>query len=947
MTVLKGVLKNAFGEIMPNHTIVLVSLKSTQTVLNTVISEIQTDSDGAYEKNIYQGRYQVEIYKDGQQKTTVGIMVIYADSPSADINTFLTLPGESEITPEALAQFIEIKNLAVQASDAAKISENNAKSYSESASSDRAVVEQKAAQVSSDADEVSANKDSAAASASSAKQSADDSLSSKQAAKASEDNSKQSETNAKASEDAAKNYASASQLPVRLAVATKHGVKNDEVFISGDSSLSGKKVIYDGESSKSYYLPEIPSSETFVSISGGVLTTSAKTYDVSLKSAQMEFWDRTNFTFPKGFTLTEKNQVVASDGIIYRWNGNYPKTVQAGSTIKTSGDISDITWIPIGAGIFDPQYKNPFSGQTDSINQAFNKVFTRLVFASDFGVGRGGDESDYLYALSVAISNATVPLHVVFPKTISRVGSQILSGATGNGRSYYPSYLQRNWGDLSDVGWFSIYRTSNPITLDMSGFTLKLNDGLRVGSFDPTTGSKFDPPAGDFYNTDYQATPGYLVKVYRANNVRVFRGTTDNTLETVIFGGRYGDAGYQSNQYNWWINQSSGFEMYGHTGKGSANDIIYVGETGGDFSIGDTNQMKGSYFKRCTFQDAGRNIISYTGGYNCVFEDCETWRAGNNAYGINGKGSGPASCLDVESEGGKIGRLTFLRCKFMHGGDVAVVGGFNNKSDITNVQFIDCIMHCETGSYAFINYARNCTLKGCTIYGGVSLDTSSKQEPTKLIDCTFYNRVDNKYIKNFAISGKTNSMIDCTVFYEIPDTVVDASLAIFNLSAYDQVIGGVGSKSKIENLRIIISGNSNNIGHSDMGSIDFFSKASIIVEAGGLTGSKPLGFYLQNSSASSDGLCAIGSSLVHFGVASAMYNQPNTNVYYDKSVKIRDVSKVVPNIDRQLNLGGRGSSFGTVWAADGIMMTKPDGTTSRVRVNNSDQIEVVRDTDSQ
>jgi len=278
MTVLKGVLKNAFGEVMPHHTIVLVSLKSTQTVLNTVISEIQTDENGSYEKNIFQGRYQVEIYKDGQQKTTVGVMVIYADSPSADINTYLTLPGESEITPEALAQFIELKNMASTSADAAKISENNAKS----------------------------SETNAASSESSAKQSSDSALDSKTNAKTSEDNAKSSETAAKQSEDKSESYrdevvaardivvSSASDVETNKNLAKQYAdeakesaesinttnfVKSDDLS-STDESKGASLVMYNDGETLAQKIAQLINGDAYYSFPGIMISALKMSFDI-------------------------------------------------------------------------------------------------------------------------------------------------------------------------------------------------------------------------------------------------------------------------------------------------------------------------------------------------------------------------------------------------------------------------------------------------------------------------------------------------------------------------------------------------------------------------------------------------------------------------------------------------------------------------------------------
>ncbi|WJZ70094.1 tail spike protein [Pantoea phage PA-1] len=578
-------------------------------------------------------------------------------------------------------------------------------------------------------------------------------------------------------------------------------------------------------------------------------------------------------------------------------------------------------------------YQNPSSSVSELVKNSLDKLNVRLIYAADFGVKTdSSDNADALWNLGQFISNATVPLYVIFPKGVSLVGSQQFAGATGQGYSYRPSYFSRAWGDASDMGWFSVHRTNNNITLDMSGWTLKMNSGMRHGSFDPVTGSVYNPSSLPFRNFDYQASQGYLCKIYKAPNTLVLNGTTDFSVSTVVWGGNFGDAGYQAASYNWWINQSSGFVMIGHTAQSSAMDGLYVGESGDSFSPGDTTQIKGSYFKGCVLQDCGRNILSYTGGANAVFEDCEFWRAGNNATGIGGHGSGPASCIDVEAEGGKILNLKFHRCKMMHGGDVSVVGGYAQPYDVTGVVFEDCIMHCQTGTQAFINYARNCLLKNCIVYGGISLDTGTKQDPTKVINCTFYNRVDGTYITNFALSGITNQFENCTVFYEIPSAALP-DMVIFNLSGYQPLSGGYGGMAKMKNLRVILSGNSNNITHSDMGGFSYFSDCSIMVEADGVTGSKNLGIYMLDSRPSMDGLAVSGSSLVNFG--GAMVNQPGTSIYWDSANRIPAPATISPQIDGAEGLGVRGVEFSRLYSKAGVFTRSPNGTLYQLSVNDS------------
>jgi hypothetical protein len=142
---------------------------------------------------------------------------------------------------------------------------------------------------------------------------------------------------------------------------------------------------------------------------------------------------------------------------------------------------------PDGGGLVG--YQNPQSKIVETLKIALDKINARLIYAVDFGVKTdGSDNADALWELGQFISNATEPLYVIFPHGTSLVGSQEFAGVYGLGYSYRPSYQSRLWSDPSAMGWFSVSQTSQKIILDMSGWTLKLNDGLKVGAYNPATG---------------------------------------------------------------------------------------------------------------------------------------------------------------------------------------------------------------------------------------------------------------------------------------------------------------------------------------------------------------------------------------------------------------------------------------------------------------------------
>lgn len=278
-------------------------------------------------------------------------------------------------------------------------------------------------------------------------------------------------------------------------------------------------------------------------------------------------------SFEGGATLTLPNQVLRykATGEYYRWDGDFPKDIPENSNPGNAGGVGLGAWVSVGdaslrsdlstdGGASLSGYKNPKSLVSETVKLALDKINIRIIFAEDFGVKTdSSDNAEALWALGQYLSSSTEPLYVVFPSGVSLVGSQQLAGASGLGYSYRPSYQSRSWSDPSAMGWFSVAQTNQKIILDMSGWTLKLNDGLKVGAYDPVTGNPASDVVSETPDANYLASTGYLIKIYLAPNVEIKNGTTDGNLVNLQWGGKYGNTGYQVPAYNMWVNQSEGF----------------------------------------------------------------------------------------------------------------------------------------------------------------------------------------------------------------------------------------------------------------------------------------------------------------------------------------------------------------------------------------------------
>lgn len=140
-------------------------------------------------------------------------------------------------------------------------------------------------------------------------------------------------------------------LTNKQAVARHFGVKqSDVVYFSPGVPLTGYKVIYDKESQRAYSLPaDIGSGVTAVSLSpAGVLVHSASNVDLGALAITREEYVTLSGSFDTGVTVNAKNELVIFTDGKYRWDGELPKEVPAGSTPVSTGGVSNGAWRPIG-----------------------------------------------------------------------------------------------------------------------------------------------------------------------------------------------------------------------------------------------------------------------------------------------------------------------------------------------------------------------------------------------------------------------------------------------------------------------------------------------------------------------------------------------------------------------------------------------------------------------
>lgn len=553
-----------------------------------------------------------------------------------------------------------------------------------------------------------------------------------------------------------------------------------------------------------------------------------------------------------------------------------------------------------------------------------------VVRASDYGVTTDdADNADALYALGQYISNATEPLYVIFPKGVSLVGSQQLAGAVGAGYSWRPSYLARTWEDASATGWFSVNNTNLAHVLDMRGWTLKLNAGMRLGAYNPVTGAVAPDQTTETPNTDFSATTGVLVKLRLAPNVTILGGVLDNNLTGTAWGGKYGNIGYQSLSYCCWINQSSGVQVLGTTFQNSPVDGLYTQSTG---RYNDLDVVPQTLIKDCIFQDCGRNCYSLTGGANVRIVNPTILRSGRKATGIAGNYSGPETLLDIEAEGGSPFDIAVEGGKLIQAGRHCIYT-VSTPGQVAGVKVTGTVIHSmhAGGAIANVGNSRNIVFRDCRIYGSV-IDVNS---PPMALDCytfekcTFNNRYGNDYADTYKLNFRCFSFKDNSITFAIPDVPVTA--ATINILDQDGITGGLGAVRFTGN-RLEVYGDASKVTFPNgLGGINYFRNADLYVNAAGLTGGT-LKLLTGSSGMSSTGF---STNSANFNFGSTMRPDSRGNGLYHAAQEVRYAGTAIAASDNVQDMGSASGRFKTGYFTDGVIVR--DGVTKtfyRVRVVN-------------
>ena len=245
---------------------------------------------------------------------------------------------------------------------------------------------------------------------------------------------------------------------------------------------------------------------------------------------------------------------------------------------------------------------------------------------------------------------------------------------------------------------------SNGLGIYGNGARLRCDDGLRFGTFDPSTGLATQH-AMPFYGATERSSP-YVAMLMVQNctgKVHIEGLELDGNLAGLSLGGPYGDTGWQIPASGLWLSNNSGGEtvrdVHSHH---HGQDGIYLDAPAGRTTSTELSNVVSEY--------NGRQGCSIVGGSNHSFVNCRF-----NHTGRGGLVSAPGAGLDIEAETSPIRNVSFSGCEFSNNAGAGMVA---DSGDSDGATFTACLFVGTTTWSAWPNKP-NFRFSNCRFVGSL------------------------------------------------------------------------------------------------------------------------------------------------------------------------------------------------------------------------------------
>jgi len=332
-----------------------------------------------------------------------------------------------------------------------------------------------------------------------------------------------------------------------------------------------------------------------------------------------------------------------------------------------------------------------------------------------------------------------------------RLGRQV-RGRTGD-----PVYMPETMLSVSGV---------SGLVIEGNGATLKLNDGLHYGSFDPATGQRFDPPRGKFTDPHYGAHVGSLIALSKCTGVRIRNLVLDGNADALVVGGRW-NIDIQLHADGLRLLDVADVQVENLLSRNHGLDGVYLrGRTRGAAG----NGGDAIRFRNLRCIGNGRQGVSVVGGSGVSFVDC---LFADTAQGTIA--SAPSAGVDIEPNGRDwASALLFQNCQFRNNRGVGLLAAEGASRGITVRgctfwQGFAAGAHSKGSGDAFWLVKPGVVVDGCTVHGNVTnLAPSAIARRSSFDDETLTSYGQSAQRRRYLLAGVAGTFEDCTFTVTAP-----------------------------------------------------------------------------------------------------------------------------------------------------------------------------------
>lgn len=145
-TLISGKLIDGSGQPVHNGQIFLTALKTSATVVSSVVATIKPADSGQYSMNVESGTYSVQLYIDTRPPQTVGTIEVRDNSTPGTLNDFLTRLTSSDVSGDVIARFEALAKAVQDNANASAQSAQRAETAETSADTSKQAADVSAAQ---------------------------------------------------------------------------------------------------------------------------------------------------------------------------------------------------------------------------------------------------------------------------------------------------------------------------------------------------------------------------------------------------------------------------------------------------------------------------------------------------------------------------------------------------------------------------------------------------------------------------------------------------------------------------------------------------------------------------------------------------------------------------------------------------------------------------------